>query len=245
MSSFGADGFNQGLLSAAGSIASSALSYKANKRLIQMQQGWQERMSNTAHQREVADLRAAGLNPILSGLGGSGASFGSASAPSVSFDNPVSSGLNTALAYRQQKNQDKTTNSQVELNSAQSWREGKQASLLGEQARNAAEEYNNIVANRYSIYSNIANQTALTQAQISNLEKQGNASIINALSNQTNSNTAKSTYDLNKQVQDIYSDKQKRYQDFGNNHPYLRNIDETLSRYFSGIGFGFSGSKRF
>lgn len=35
---------------------------------------WQQMMSDTAHQREVRDLQAAGLNPVLSAMGGNGAS---------------------------------------------------------------------------------------------------------------------------------------------------------------------------
>ena len=38
---------------------------------------WQKMMSDTAHQREVRDLMAAGLNPVLSAMNGNGASVGS------------------------------------------------------------------------------------------------------------------------------------------------------------------------
>ena len=61
---------------------------------------WQEKMSSTAHQREIEDLRKAGLNPMLSGMGGQGASTPAGATASYSsnaytgYGSDVSGGIN-------------------------------------------------------------------------------------------------------------------------------------------------------
>lgn len=64
------------------SAISAERQYRFNAQEAQKQRDWQERMSNTAYQRQIADLKAAGLNPVLGYMQGQGATTPSGAAAS-------------------------------------------------------------------------------------------------------------------------------------------------------------------
>lgn len=68
------------------------------KEMLQMQYDYLERMSNSAHQREVADLKAAGLNPVLSAYG-SGASTPTAALGQVDTNNQMIEMFDTLMVF--------------------------------------------------------------------------------------------------------------------------------------------------
>lgn len=84
----------EALAALGGGLAANAANIYMNER----NNRWKERMANTAHQREVRDLRAAGLNPILSATGGSGAPVPNLTPGTV--ENPVPQALEAGFTAR-------------------------------------------------------------------------------------------------------------------------------------------------
>lgn len=114
-----------------------------------------EFMANSAHQREVNDLRSAGLNPVLSATGGNGAP---ATSSSVIQSNSAAAGVS---ARQQARNQQIQAGLQVFADMIQAQLKNKELNIA---SKNADTNLMNAVTQSKQVDSN----TALQTSQIAN-----------------------------------------------------------------------------
>lgn len=103
-------------VSGVGTLVSSALS----SREAEKQRKWQEMFYQNRHQWEVADLKAAGLNPILSALNGSAGVPSGAMAQVGDLGASISRGVNSAVSRRLASVAESKAESEIAVNNATS-----------------------------------------------------------------------------------------------------------------------------
>lgn len=91
---------------------------QANQAMNAQQMAFQERMSNTAYQRSMADMKAAGLNPMLAFSQGGASTPTGSQAQMQNPDSVYSSMGSSALDIARVKREFESTDSQIELNNA-------------------------------------------------------------------------------------------------------------------------------
>lgn len=167
-------------------LISSALSFLGGERrntaqeeLAQQQMDYQSAMSNTAYQRAVADMKAAGINPMLAArVGGASSPMGAMAqvmdtvTPAVQSGMGAYTGIASAQAAESQavlsSAQARLADSQIELNS-------EQKQVVSNTAQKIILETSKISDERFVLQDtlrNLASQRQLMQDQGANLNAQ-------------------------------------------------------------------------
>lgn len=129
------------------SLAGTVYGNYASARQAGVDRAWQERMSNTAHQRQVRDLRAAGLNPILSARYGGSSTPGGSTARQAGAEAATMAALTARLNKAQTylaRDHSNLAREQANREIQSAWREVTQAGLnedLGASAKAQAANY--------------------------------------------------------------------------------------------------------
>lgn len=101
------------LIAGGAALAGTLISNSAASREAEKNRDWQADMSNSAYQRGMADMKAAGLNPMLAYRQGGASTPSGATAQVHNIGDSVSNSAMSALRVREEINNLKTTNTNI------------------------------------------------------------------------------------------------------------------------------------
>lgn len=199
-------------------------------------------------------LESGGYNPMLavqnatSGANSSWTSSGNAQ--NVDYSNVITQGIANAQSFQRLKNETQQAESSSDAYYASADKaKAEKAEIVARLpfvSKREKAEIAKIESQSAKLENDIHYQNELINYYNNSLKLQEmglQPQFINAGANATNAKTNFLQYQIDKEVQDIVRDREKRYKEWGNKHPYFRNVDETFSRYFNGFGASASTSR--
>lgn len=225
-------GLGGALIDSGAGVFNNFMSFDQNMALQHDAQQWQERMSNTAHQREVADLEKAGLNPILTATGGQGASTGSVGANSAS-PQAITPGANFMNMLN--------SSAQYDFTRSQADNMRTDSVLKGTQVLTERQKVSNMIQELYESKSREGlNRSRIREIDqnIAVMKKQLDVFDSTIALNYANQNQAL----MNSNFIEEQARNLRKYTEFRERHPVYTGINTGIGEFTGALGNIFSGS---
>lgn len=199
----GAGAVGGGLINASSAADINAETMKYNREMRDDAMRWNETMSNTAYQRGMADMKKAGLNPMLAYMKG-GASTPNAPTSAVSLENPrpgdslggLAKGMSTAMELGAYKKDMELKDANVRATDASALREATQSYLNTVSAQEAEARIKNLGATTKKTVVD----TRLSEAQTGKTEIETLTAGANLPAVTAEAGSRAATADINKQL---------------------------------------------